>query len=109
MDDFTKRRIAKIMDSYIAGKIPPHIRDQIRLIYKTRGQNITLMEERPAYKGEGWTQLDIAQFRLNDGMWKVYWRDSKDKWHWVDDIEPDSDFEKQLEIVDRDERGLFWG
>lgn len=46
-----------------------------------------------------WIQLDIAQFRLDQGKWKVYWRDSKEKWHYVEDIIPDEDFEKQLEIV----------
>jgi hypothetical protein len=110
MDDFTKIRITKIMNRYTETKIPKDIQDQIRMTYKIRGNNVTLLEERPAYIGEGWTQHDIAQFRLDDQRkWKVFWRDSKDKWHWVDDIKEDEDFEKQLKIVDQDNRGLFWG
>ena len=110
MDDFTKIRIIKIMNRYTETKIPKDIQDRIRLTYKIRGNNVTLLEERPAYIGEGWTQYDIAQFRLDDqGKWKVYWRDSKDKWHWVDDIKESEDFEKQLKTVDQDNRGLFWG
>jgi hypothetical protein len=58
---------------------------------------------------EEWVELDVAQFRLDQNKWKVYWRDSKNKWHFVDDIIPDEDFEKQLKIVDTDNRGLFWG
>jgi hypothetical protein len=33
----------------------------------------------------------------------------KNKWHVVKDIAPDSDFEKQLQIVDNNEMGIFWG
>ena len=96
MDDFTKIRITKIMENYTENKIPKHLQNQIKMIFKIRGNNVTLFEERPAYKGEGWTQFDIAQFRLDQNKWKVYWRDSKDKWHWVDDIKPDEDFKNQL-------------
>ncbi|SDE43231.1 Protein of unknown function [Paenibacillus sp. UNCCL117] len=110
MDDFTKIRIKKIMDKYTEAKIPKHLQNQMRLIYKIRGNNVTLLEERPAYRGEGWTQRDLVQFRLDgQGEWKVYWRDSKDKWHWVEDIEANKDFEQQLMIVDQDNRGIFWG
>ncbi|WP_245946880.1 DUF3024 domain-containing protein [Paenibacillus cellulosilyticus] len=54
-------------------------------------------------------ELDIAQFRLDDGKWKVYWKDSRNKWHFVEDIIPDESFETQLQIVDADDRGMFWG
>ncbi|GBG05952.1 hypothetical protein PAT3040_00440 [Paenibacillus agaridevorans] len=97
------------MTDYIEQKIPKHIRNQIRLNYKIRGNNITLIEERPAFMSDEWVELDVAQFRLDQNKWKVYWRDSKNKWHFVDDIVPDEDFEKQLKIVDTDNRGLFWG
>lgn len=109
MDEFTKNRISKLLTQYTEAKVPKSFQNQLKLTFKIRGNNVTLQEERPAYIGEGWTQLDIAQFRLDQNKWKVYWRDSKDKWHWVDDIEPDEDFEKQLRIVDQDNRGLFWG
>ncbi|MGG4108834.1 DUF3024 domain-containing protein [Paenibacillus lautus] len=109
MDDFTKKRIIKIMDNYTRDKIPKHLQNQLKLNYKIRGNNITLIEERPAFKSDQWVQLDIAQFRLDQEKWKVYWKDSKGKWHFVDDIQPDEDFEKQLSIVEDDNRGMFWG
>ncbi|MCM3038780.1 DUF3024 domain-containing protein [Paenibacillus motobuensis] len=109
MDDFTKRRIMKIMDNYTKNKIPKHLQNQLKLNYKIRGNNITLIEERPAFKSDQWVELYIAQFRLDQGKWKIYWRDSKEKWHFIDDIPPDEDFEKQLNIVENDDRGMFWG
>ncbi|MGF7050799.1 hypothetical protein J2T13_005349 [Paenibacillus sp. DS2015] len=50
----------------------------------------------------------IDQFRLEQIKWKVYWRDSKNKWHFVEDITPEEDFEKQLITVDKDDLGIFW-
>lgn len=109
LDPFTKKRIEKILNAYIDKKMPKHIRNEINLKYKFRGNNVSLLEVRPAYIGEGWTEYDIAQFRLDDGKWKVYWRDSRNKWHFVDDIVPNESFETQLKTVDQDSRGLFWG
>lgn len=109
LDTFTKKKIEKLLSDYTEKKVPKHIRNQVRLNYKFRGNNVTLFEERPAFRSEQWVELDVAQFRLEENKWKVYWRDSKNKWHFVDDIIPDENFEKQLRIVDQDNRGLFWG
>lgn len=109
MDDFTKKRIIKIMEKYIQNAVPEHVRNQIKINYKIRGNNVTLIEERQAFKSDQWVQLPVAQFRLHETKWKVFWRDSKERWHFIDDIEPDENFEKQLDIVDKDNIGIFWG
>lgn len=109
MDDFTKKRIKKIMDKYIENKIPKHIQNEIKMTYKIRGNSVTLIEERPAFMSDIWVQHKIAQFRLDNEEWKIYWQDSKDRWHFVEDIKPSNDFQEQLEIVDKDKRGTFWG
>jgi hypothetical protein len=109
LDLFTRRRIEKIMDEFTEKNVPRDIRNQIKLSYKIRGDSVTLIEERPAFRSDRWVQLNIAQFRLDQKKWKIYWQDSKDKWHFVDDYSPDEDFEKQLRIVDQDDRGMFWG
>lgn len=109
MDEFTKMRITKIMETYTSNKVPKHIQNQLKMNYKIRGNNVTLIEERLGFRSEKWVQLDIAQFRLDQGKWKVYWRDSKDRWHFVEEIEPNENFEKQLEMVDKNNTGIFWG
>ncbi|WP_051289591.1 DUF3024 domain-containing protein [Paenibacillus massiliensis] len=110
MDDFTKKRIMKIMDSYTQNKVPVHLKNQIKVSYKIRGNNVTLIEERQGYKSDIWVQMPVAQFRIDEkSKWKVYWQDSKNKWHFIDDIEPNQDFETQLKIVDEGHNGMFWG
>ena len=107
VDDFTKKRIIKIMDQYIQKAVPEHVKTQMKISYTMKGNNVTLIEERKAFQLDVWVQLPIAQFRLDKNQWKVYWRDSKERWHFVDDIEPVNDFEKQLEIVDQGHKGMF--
>jgi len=40
---------------------------------------------------------------------EVYWRDSKNKWHYVEEIKQEEDFEIQLNRVDQNTNGIFWG
>lgn len=104
-DAFTKKRIEKILDAYIEQKVPDHLKDEIKIRYKFRGETVTLSQERPGYM-ERRFEYPIAQLRLEESYWKVYWKDSKDKWHFVDDIEPVKDFEKQLMEIDNN--NIFW-
>ncbi|PRX72572.1 Protein of unknown function (DUF3024) [Cohnella sp. SGD-V74] len=105
LDDFTKKRIEKILQNYIDKKIPKHLKNEIQIFYKFRGKTVTLSQERPGYMGRRF-EYPIAQLRYEEAQWKVYWQDSKKKWHFVDDIEPDKDFEKQLREID--ENSIFW-
>jgi len=109
MDEFTKKRINKIMVKYTNEAIPEQHKDKMKLSFKIRGNNVTLIEERPAFRSDQWVKRDIAQFRLDQDLWKIYWKDSKGKWHFVDDFVADEIFENQLAIVVNDERGMFWG
>ncbi|XOI97606.1 DUF3024 domain-containing protein [Paenibacillus polymyxa] len=49
---------------------------------------MTLIEERQAFRSEQWVQMPVAQFRLDEQAWKIYWQDSKGRWHFIDDIKP---------------------
>jgi len=107
-DPFTKKRLEKILDDYIERKIPKELKEEYKIIYKFRGNTITLSQDRPSYRPGQRVELPIAQFRYEDSNWKVYWKDSKEKWHFVDDIKPIEDFEKQLKTIDKNEFGYFW-
>ncbi|MDR0267220.1 DUF3024 domain-containing protein [Paenibacillus sp.] len=108
MDAFTKKRIEKILENYIEKKIPRHLREEIQIKYKFRADTLTLTQETPGYIPGTRVELPIAQFRLEGNQWKIYWKDSKNRWHFINDIEPDESFETQLLVVDKDEMGIFW-
>lgn len=104
-DAFTKKRLEKILGNYIDKKIPDHLKSEIEIRYKFRGNSVTLIQEMPGYMG-GRIELPIAQLRLDESYWKVYWMDSRDKWHFIDDITPNTDFERQLMEIDGND--IFW-
>ncbi|GAA0385017.1 DUF3024 domain-containing protein [Paenibacillus motobuensis] len=66
---------------------------ELKVIYKFRGNTDTLSQDRPSFIPGRRVELPIAQFRYDENKWKVYWKDSKDKWHFVEDIKPIEDFE----------------
>lgn len=107
-DAFTKKRLEKILETYIERKIPWHLRDEFKIIYKFRANTISLSQDRPSYMPGQRVELPIAQFRLIEGKWYVYWKDSRDKWHHVEDIELIDDFAKQLEVIDQERYGYMW-
>ncbi|WP_010275873.1 DUF3024 domain-containing protein [Paenibacillus senegalensis] len=107
-DTFTKKRLEKILDNYIEMKIPRHLKDEYKIIYKFRGNTITLSQDRPSFMPGQRVELPIAQFRFDENKWKVYWKDSKNKWHFVDSIIPIDDFEKQLMMIEKSEYGYMW-
>jgi hypothetical protein len=90
------------LNAFIEQKVPKDVRHQVKLIYKFRGQTVTLGEERLGHM-DRWVTHNVAQFRLDKATkeWSVYWRDSRDRWPLYDDIEPGADFEKLLQLVDR--------
>lgn len=105
LDAFTKKRIEKILEKYIEQRIPEHLKGEIQIHYKFRGNTVTLSQERTGYMGRRF-EYPIAQLRLEETYWKVYWQDSKKRWHFMDDIEPDKHFEKQLKEIDNND--IFW-
>lgn len=48
LDSFTKKRIEKIVDNYKDKKIPNHLKHEIQIKYKFRGNTVTLSQEKPA-------------------------------------------------------------
>lgn len=73
MNDFTKKRIQKMMDNYTQNAVPEHVKSQMMISYKIRGNHVTLIEERQAFRSEQWVQMPVEQFRLDEKAWKIYW------------------------------------
>ncbi len=112
INEFTKKRVELLLDNYCKNKVPMHLRDQIKLSYEIRGNNVTLYEERPHFQDPlEWTKSVVAQFRYNpnEEIWAIYWKRYTGKWYKYDDAEPNLNLEVLIEIVDRDQLGLFWG
>lgn len=108
MDGFTKKRINKILDGYIAVKVPRHVRHSVRLRYDWEPNGLVMYEERPLFYEAGWELTAIACFRSDHDTWSVLANDGHGEWIPVSCIPPDPDFESLLEQVELDREGRFW-
>lgn len=108
VDELTVRRVERILEGYIAVKVPREVRSSVRLTYEWNVEGLTLMEERPDTQGRKWHGIAVARFVLERGKWQVYGRNGVEGWERVPSILPTPDFECQLEQVELDADGLFW-
>jgi len=112
LPEFTKKLIETKLTEYCERRIPLHIRDQVKLIYKITGYKVNLVETRPYYKDPSvWTETPIAQFRFDreTQKWTLYCADRNSQWHLYDLIKPSADFDDMLKALDNDKTGIFWG
>ncbi len=107
MDEFTKKRIEKVMRHYMESTVEQQLRNRRSIGYSLEGDELTLVEQRPSKDGTRWIELPVAQFRLDAGGWRVYGLDSGGRWHLVTEIASSDRFEAQLDRVTSNELGIF--
>lgn len=108
VDELTALRVERILEGYIAVKVPREVRSSVRLTYQWKAEGLTLMEERPDAQGRRWLGIAVARFALERGRWSVYAWNAERGWERAQSILPSADFECQLEQVELDVDGLFW-
>lgn len=108
-----KRQLAEAqLGKCCATAFPATYSDQIRLSYKIRGNNITLIASRPAMFQKGtWNDLAIAQFRYRPQQdeWTLCCADRNDRWHLYVDCDPAPELRPLIEEVRDDPTGIFYG
>lgn len=112
ISEFERERIEKLFGEYCQSKVPPHVRNQIRIEYKIRGSEVKLFECRPRYDDPSiWTEMPVARFKKDEknNTWLLYCADRNGKWHLFEPNAENKDIEKLLAVVERDTTGIFWG
>jgi len=108
----TKHLIEERLSAYCEQRVPVHVRDQVRLTFKIRGNSVTLFEQRPSFpERKNWVDILIAQFRYdqNTNKWALYWADRNGKWKKYADFIPRLNFEDLLMELEEDPHRVFWG
>ena len=112
LSEFERKRIEKIFTDYCEDKVPSHLRDQIRVEFQIRGDDVKLFESRPPWRGGGdWISSKIARFKKDQktGTWLLYWADRNGKWREYPPLPFHAKIEKLLAEVEKNENGAFWG
>ena len=108
LPEIEKHRVDKLISKYCVDRIPPHSRDQIKLIYKINRNKVILYEARPYFDDPTkWREMPVAQFEycMTTKSWSLfgYNRNSKRL--------PCSTgtLDKLIKDLDKDQTGIFWG
>jgi len=105
--------VEKKVEKFCDKRVPPHVRDKVRLAYKIRGTSVTIYEERAPWKPEltEWTSLPVAQMRYDakTGKWTLYCADRNDRWHKYPELLATKNIDAILNEIDSDPIRIFWG
>ena len=112
-NEIEKKRCEKAVSAFMGKRRPPaHIRNQLDLGYRLKGQSVEIFEIRPDWRDPAKTMEEPvakATYVRSQNVWKIYWQRADLKWHRYDpDPEVDS-IEDFLRVVDTDEYCCFYG
>ena len=112
LSDTVRHQADLLMTAYCERRVPPHVRDKVRMHHEVQGDSVTLFEDRPHLNKPGeWTHVPIAQFRFDQksGRWGLYCADRNTQWQFYRKVKRSSDLELLLKAVDADVTGIFFG
>jgi hypothetical protein len=112
MDELTKHKVTKMVAEFCDGRVPPDVRDQIKLLYKIRGNDVNIIESRPHWQDNNiWTEMPIAKIRYlpKKMLWQLLWIKANGKWQKYPELEPCKDLKKVINEIDKDPHYAFWG
>ena len=108
LPEIEQHRVDKLLRAFCENRVPPHARDQVKMIYKVTGSKVILIETRPYFKDPAiWTEMPIAQLEYSAATksWSLYAYDRNDKRIPMSK----GPLDKLILDVDQDKTCTFWG
>ena len=103
--DFETKKIEK-------RRPPPHIRAELDLGFRVKGQGVEVFEIRPRWRNPD-EKIEHAVARASyvktQSIWKIYWQRADLKWHSYEPNPEVGSLQEFLATVDRDDYAAFFG
>lgn len=113
LNELEKKRIENVVGAFVTRRRPPlHIRKEVDLDFRLRGQSIEIFEIRPVWQGNGETQeipIAKATFVRTRGVWQLYWQRRDLKWHRYELFPEAKAIDEIVAEIDADPYACFWG
>lgn len=108
LPELEHHRVEKLLSKFCEQRIPPELRDEIKMIYRIFGNKVVLIESRPYFDDPTkWTEVPIAQFEYSTTAksWSLYGfnRNSRRVPHSTGTLD------KLIQDVEKDTTRIFWG
>ena len=114
LSEIELKRCQKDIEAFLAARrLAAHIRSDLDVDCRIDGQNVEVVEIRPAYHGDPSikhnTPIARATFVRTIGRWRVFWMRQDLRWHSYQPKAEVNTLKEFLNVVDRDEHSCFWG
>ena len=111
--EFELRKCEKTVKVFLERKRPPpHIRKQLDLGYRLKGQSVEIFEVRPRWDNPNEIMenpVARATYVKTQDVWKIYWQRADLKWHGYEPHPEAGSLEEFLKEVESDDYGCFFG
>ena len=111
--ELENKRVEKAVSAFMEKRRPPpHIRSQLDLGYRIKGQSLEIFEIRPYWRNPSEKmEIPVAKttYVRSQNVWKIYWQRADLKWHRYDPDPEVQGIDDFLRIVDADEYCCFFG
>ena len=113
LNDIERKRVERTVDAYIQKHRPaPHIRPELDMGFRIKGQSVEIFEIRPRWKEPGVKMehpVAKATYVRSRDLWKIFWMRADLKWHNYEPVPAVGSIEKFLAVVEKDAYACFWG
>src|SRR5688572_12662767 len=96
----------------VAARVPPKLRDQLRIDFRIGARDVILFESRPSYRDpQKWSEEDVAKFQYVAAAdeWRLFCQFRDLKWRAYQPLPSARDFDTLVDEVSLDPTGIFWG
>jgi hypothetical protein len=112
LSEIQRAEVTKRLAVFCDARVPPAVRDKVRIGFRVKGSAVVLFEERPAFQPpHEWREIPVAKFKYvgTQGLWRLYCQHRDLRWHAYEALPAARSLDKLLSEVATDPTGIFWG
>ena len=111
--EFELKRYEKAVKAFIEkNRPPPHIRNEVDLGFRQKGQSVEIFEIRPRWDNpQEKLEAPVAKatYVKASDVWKIYWQRADLKWHSYEPHPKTESLDEFFKVVELDEYSCFFG
>jgi hypothetical protein len=112
LSEIQRAEVSRRLTAFCDARVPPPIRNKVRVRFRIEGLDVVLFEERPGFqRPHEWRELAVAKFRYvgTQKLWRLYCQHRDLCWHSYQALPAAPSFKRLLDEVAADPTGIFWG
>ena len=112
LSEIQQAEVNRRLGAFCEARVPPAVRNKVRIGFRIKGTEVVLFEERPAFqRPQEWREMAVAKFRYvgTQRLWRLYCQHRDLRWHSYEALPAAPSFKRLLDEVAADPAGIFWG